>query len=209
MQQKEDIGNRVMLCKDGKYRWIHEVNMFKNPSILFDVWKVLGITMLIVIVIVGFILVISGDLDVDGMLGMGKAMLITAAIMAVLSIIGYLVYALIAGGKYIVLFTLDEKEVVHQQMPRSAKKGQIIGDLAILAGLATGRMGTIGTGMLAKSHTSMVTTLSDVKRLTPCPRMNMIKVNETLSKNRVYVCKEDFFLVYNFLCEHCMNAKKA
>ena len=198
-----------MLCKDGKYRWIHEVNMFKNPSILFDVWKVLGITMLIVIVIVGFILVISGDLDVDGMLGMGKAMLITAAIMAVLSIIGYLVYALIAGGKYIVLFTLDEKEVVHQQMPRSAKKGQIIGDLAILAGLATGRMGTIGTGMLAKSHTSMTTTLSDVKRLTPCPRMNMIKVNETLSKNRVYVCKEDFFLVYNFLCEHCMNAKKA
>jgi hypothetical protein len=209
MQQKEDIGNRVMLCKDGKYRWIHEVNMFKNPSILFDVWKVLGITMLIVIVIVGFILVISGDLDVDGMLGMGKAMLITTAIMAVLSIIGYLVYALIAGGKYIVLFTLDEKEVVHQQMPRSAKKGQIIGDLAILAGLATGRMGTIGTGMLAKSRTSMTTTLSDVKRLTPCPRMNMIKVNETLSKNRVYVCKEDFFLVYNFLCEHCMNAKKA
>lgn len=209
MQQKEDIGNRVMLCKDGKYRWIHEVNMFKNPSILLDVWKVLGITMLIVIVIVGFILVISGDLDVDGMLGMGKAMLITAAIMAVLSIIGYLVYALIAGGKYIVLFTLDEKEVVHQQMPRSAKKGQIIGDLAILAGLATGRMGTIGTGMLAKSRTSMPTTLSDVKRLTPCPRMNMIKVNETLSKNRVYVCKEDFFLVYNFLCEHCMNAKKA
>lgn len=209
MQQKEDIGNRVMLCKDGKYRWIHEVNMFKNPSILFDVWKVLGTTMLIVIVIVGFILVISGDLDVDGMLGMGKAMLITAAIMAVLSIIGYLVYALIAGGKYIVLFTLDEKEVVHQQMPRSAKKGQIIGDLAILAGLATGRMGTIGTGMLAKSRTSMTTTLSDVKRLTPCPRMNMIKVNETLSKNRVYVCKEDFFLVYNFLCEHCMNAKKA
>ena len=198
-----------MLCKDGKYRWIHEVNMFKNPSILFDVWKVLGITMLIVIVIVGFILVISGDLDVDGMLGMGKAMLITAAIMAVLSIIGYLVYALIAGGKYIVLFTLDEKEVVHQQMPRSAKKGQIIGDLAILAGLATGRIGTIGTGMLAKSRTSMTTTLSDVKRLTPCPRMNMIKVNETLSKNRVYVCKEDFFLVYNFLCEHCMNAKKA
>lgn len=209
MQQKEDIGNRVMLCKDGKYRWIHEVNMFKNPSILLDVWKVLGITMLIVIVIVGFILVISGDLDVDGMLGMGKAMLITAAIMAVLSIIGYLVYALIAGGKYIVLFTLDEKEVVHQQMPRSAKKGQIIGDLAILAGLATGRMGTIGTGMLAKSRTTMTTTLSDVKRLTPCPRMNMIKVNETLSKNRVYVCKEDFFLVYNFLCEHCMNAKKA
>ncbi len=209
MQQKEDIGNRVMLCKDGKYRWIHEVNMFKNPSILLDVWKVLGITMLIVIVIVGFILVISGDLDVDGMLGMGKAMLITAAIMAVLSIIGYLVYALIAGGKYIVLFTLDEKEVVHQQMPRSAKKGQIIGDLAILAGLATGRIGTIGTGMLAKSRTSMTTTLSDVKRLTPCPRMNMIKVNETLSKNRVYVCKEDFFLVYNFLCEHCMNAKKA
>ena len=35
--------SRVTLYPDGKYRWVYEVSMLKNPSILFDVYKVLGI----------------------------------------------------------------------------------------------------------------------------------------------------------------------
>ena len=36
-RKNEDIGNRVTLCQDGKYRWVYEVNMLTNYSILFDV----------------------------------------------------------------------------------------------------------------------------------------------------------------------------
>jgi hypothetical protein len=36
--------SRVTLYPDGKYRWVYEVPMLKNPSILFDVYKVLGIS---------------------------------------------------------------------------------------------------------------------------------------------------------------------
>ncbi len=35
--------SRVTLYPDGKYRWVYEVPMLKNPCILFDVYKVLGI----------------------------------------------------------------------------------------------------------------------------------------------------------------------
>ena len=42
MSEKAD--SRVTLCPDGKYRWVYEVPMLKNPSILYDVYKVLGIS---------------------------------------------------------------------------------------------------------------------------------------------------------------------
>ena len=104
---------------------------------------------------------------------------------------------------------MDEKEVTHQQMPRSVKKGQIIGALTVLAGLASGRPGVVGAGILSQSRSSMTSTLANVQQLIPSRRMNLIKVNQTLSKNRVYVCDEDFDFVYDFLCEHCVKAKKS
>ena len=44
----ETADSRVTLCPDGKYHWVYEVPMLKNPSILIDVYKVLGISFAIV-----------------------------------------------------------------------------------------------------------------------------------------------------------------
>lgn len=206
--KKEEIGNRVTLCQDGKYRWVYEVNMLTNYSILFDVWKVFGISIVIIIILFTIIFTFTGELSLDLFIGMGKGLGFTVGILAVLSILGYLLYAAISGWKYVALFIMDEKEVTHQQMPREVKKGQIIGALTILAGLASGRPGVIGTGILSQSRSSMTSTLANVKRLIPSRRMNLIKVNQLLAKNRVYVNDEDFDFVYDFLCQHCVNAKK-
>ena len=43
---------RVKLCNDGKYRWVFEVNMLKNPTILFDVYNVMFMSFIIVFLIV-------------------------------------------------------------------------------------------------------------------------------------------------------------
>ena len=182
--------------------------MLTNYSILFDVWKVFSISIVIIIILFTIIFLFSGELSLDIFIGMGKGVFFSAAILAVLSILGYLLYAAISGWKYVALFIMDEKEVTHQQMPREVKKGQIIGALTILAGLASGRPGVIGTGILSQSRSSMTSTLANVKRLIPSRRMNLIKVNQLLAKNRVYVNDEDFDFVYNFLCQHCVNAKK-
>ena len=47
-QEDLDVGNRVILCKDGKYRWIYELHMLKNPTIFYDVLTVLGMSAAIV-----------------------------------------------------------------------------------------------------------------------------------------------------------------
>lgn len=207
MRTQKDLGERVVLFPDGKYRWIYEVNMLTNYSILFDVWKVFGITMLIVMGLIGFILLIAGEFDLDSLTGLTAGLGLTAAILFVLSFVGYYLYAAIVGGKYIVVMTMDHNEVVHQQLPKQMKKAQIIGNATIVAGLLTGNLGAVGRGMIANSRTSMITRYADVKKVIAVRGNNLIKVNETLEKNRVYVCDEDFDFVYRFLCEHCPSAK--
>ena len=206
---KNDVNEHVRLYPDGKYRWVYEVNMLTNYSILFDVWKVLGISMGILVLLFVVIAVFDGDWDVDMLIGMASTLGVVALVMLVLGLIGYFVYAAISGWKYAVLFIMDEKEVVHQQMPNTVKKGQLIGALTILAGLASGRPGAVGTGVLAQSRLSMTSTLAHVERLISCRKMNLIKVNERFEKNRVYVNTEDFDFVYDFLLKHCIHLKSS
>jgi hypothetical protein len=75
-------------------------------------------------------------------------------------------------------------------------------------GLFAGKPGVVGTGVLSQARMSMTSTLAHVSRLIPCRRMHLIKVNQRLSKNRIYVHDEDFDFVYDFLCQHCVKAKK-
>ncbi len=206
---KNDVNEHVRLYPDGKYRWVYEVNMLTNYSILFDVWKVLGISMGILVLLFVVIAVFDGDWDVDMLIGMASTLGIVALVMLVLGLIGYFVYAAISGWKYAVLFIMDEKEVVHQQMPNTVKKGQLIGALTILAGFASGRPGAVGTGVLVQSRLSMTSTLAHVERLISCRKMNLIKVNERFEKNRVYVNTEDFDFVYDFLLTHCTHLKSS
>ena len=206
---KNDVNEHVRLYPDGKYRWVYEVNMLTNYSILFDVWKVLGISMGILVLLFVVIAVFDGDWDVDMLIGMASTLGIVALVMLVLGLIGYFVYAAISGWKYAVLFIMDEKEVVHQQMPNTVKKGQLIGALTILAGLASGRPGVVGTGVLAQSRLSMSSTLAHVERLISCRKMNLIKVNERFEKNRVYVNTEDFDFVYDYLLTPCTHLKSS
>lgn len=210
-QKKENTtfkGDRVTLCKDGKYRWVYDVNLYTNPTVFFDVVKVMLMSAVIMIAIVLLIGLFSGGMSMGVLKGLAGGLGLSVVIILGLSVVGYLLYAVITGGKYTVLFILDEKELVHKMYGKSLKKSQLIGNLAMMAGAASGRVGTIGSGMLAKSRTSMTTELKDVRQLKRRRWMNTIEVNQLLSKNRVYMKKEDFDFVYNFLCEHCTNRKK-
>lgn len=39
----KELKKSVTLCDDGKYRWIYELSMWKNPTLLILIYKVLGI----------------------------------------------------------------------------------------------------------------------------------------------------------------------
>ena len=202
--EKNYQGEEVRLCNDGKYRWVYEMHLLKNPTIFFTVLKVMMISIGIVWL---FGLIIGlGDMSLDYFLFWTKLTGIMLGIFVVLTIIGVLITAAILG-KYVVLFEMDEKEVVHIQMPRQVKKAEVIGFITVLVGAMAKNPTTMGTGMLAASKTKSTSVFTNVRRVKAYRKRNLIKVNQLFNKNQVYVADEDFDFVYDFIKSHCPQAK--
>jgi hypothetical protein len=199
-------GKDVQLCADGKYRWVYEMNLLTNPFIFLTVLKIFVLIIIGIWFVFGFFLhIIHGDLA--GMLDFGKTMLIMLAIFTGLTILGVLVLAALYGGKYVVLFEMDEKEVKHIQMPKQFKKAQAISLITAMVGIAAKKPSTVSAGLLSAGKSSSTSEFKSVRRVIPRRLFHVIKVNQLLNKNHVYVPKEDYDFVYDFIKTRCINAK--
>lgn len=205
-------GPRVRLCQDGKYRWTYEFNMLKNPAIILVVYKIFGILLSIPFLINVIYLAKNGELQKEwnDRLWSGsnpKVWLVVMAVFVVLILISYLVVAWMYGGKYIVHFTLDEESVIHEQEPVQVQRARKLGLLTVLVGILAKRPSTVGAGMLAASRSTSTSVFDNVRRIKPRRYIELIKVNQLLDRNQVYVPKEDFDFVLNFIRTHCPKAK--
>ena len=201
MEDKSYRGKEIQLCADGKYRWVYELNMLTNPIIFWTVLKVLGGVWLFLYVF----MLIFGDFAT-----FWEAFRIFAYVMAgivALSLMGYLVVAAMYKGKYVVLFEMDEDGISHTQMPRQYKKAQVLSAFTVLAGLASGKPSTVGAGILAATKNSSTSVFENVRKVKARRRLHVIKVNQLLNKNQVYVPDEDFDFVYDFIKSRCPHAK--
>ena len=196
----------ISMCPDGKYRWVYELDMYKSSAIIKELWRVLLITGALVLIILFGINIMDGDL-METLQFVAQAATILFGIFLVISIVGYLVFAYIIGGKYCVVFEMDEGGINHKQHPKHVKKAQLIGALTALAGAGTGNLGTAGTGVLAAARTTLYTGFDDVKEVEILPKEHLIRLNETLNRNQVYAADEDFAFVANYIKARCRNAK--
>ena len=204
-KQDEKISENITLCADGKYRWQYDVNLFKNPTVLILILKVLLIPFAAIMVFVNVIDIINWGFD--NFLSNFKIFGIVFLALIAVVLLSYLIYAAIMGGKYCVIFEMDEKGIKHRQIPSQAKKAGKIAGAAVVGGVATGNFSTIGAG-IAASRTEMYSEFSKIKKIKVYPRRNLIKINETLEHNQVYAADVDFEFVKNYICEHCPGAKK-
>lgn len=207
MAYDEKSGENIMLCEDGKYRWVYEMNLFKNPSIFMLIWKIF---FFIILGIFAFMVLIqSGNSRFwwVGFLNVAKVFGYILIGMTVLSALGYLLYAAIMGGSYIVEFEMDEKGVTHKQIASQTKNAKKLGAATMIVGAASGRIGTVGVGLNAQ-RTEMYTEFAKVRKVKAYPRRHLIKVNERLEHNQVYAAKEDFAFVKDYIVSHCPNIKQ-
>lgn len=205
MKQGTRISDRIILCQDGTYRWEYELSLLKNPTIFFLIWKIFFF------IILGIFAVITiADMvqwGADRLVGDLKFLAYFLVGMTVLAALGYGLYAAVMGGKYCVLFEMDEQGVNHKQIPGQAKKARTISALTVLSGLASRNVTTVGVGMNA-ARTEMYSSFSSVRKVKAYPRRNLIKVNGLLSRNQVYAHQEDFAFVLDYITARCVNARK-
>jgi hypothetical protein len=206
-ESKTEISEKVTLFGDGKYRWVYEMSLFRNPTIFLLVWKIfffilLGICALIVIIDAAE----WGGFKAERLLNTLMIFGIFLLGMTVLVGVSYLIYAAIMGGKYTVEFEMDERGINHKQILSQAKKAKNIGKAVTTIGLATGSYRTAVAGMNAQ-RTEMYSEFSKTRKVKAYPKRNLIKVNSLLYHNQIYAQKEDFEFVKNYITAHCNNKK--
>ena len=205
LEDNDYQGERVRLCKDGKYRWKYEMSFLTNPTIFLTVYKVFAFIAIGMFLIFDIIAAIEGDWKT--VVGMTKACGVMLAIFLGLTIISMFVMAAIYKGKYIVLFEMGEKEISHIQVPEQFKKAQKLGKITAMAGAARGSFATAGAGTLATTKQASISEYSKVRKVKPSRWLHVIKVNELLERNQVYVPDEDFDFVYDYIKSRCPKAK--
>ena len=196
------VTENIVLGTDGKYHWYYEFKLMKNPTILKVLWKIFFWIFVGMWAFLSIINSLEGHFNTKDFLDFSKIFLLLLVGVEALVAIAYFLYAAIQGFKYCVIFEMDGDGVTHTQMPRQFKKAQAMSFITMLMGMASGRPGTVGTGMLAASKQSMVSSWTAVKSIEIDARHNVIKVNERLNKNQVYAEDADFEFVENFIKMH-------
>lgn len=202
---KDYSNSSVQLCSDGKYRWIYAVNMWKNPNILFLVFKIFFWVFVIVWGFMIIIMLFEDGWNLEMMWDISLPFLILMGVFPVITLISYAIVAAIYGGKYTMLFEMDEHHIA--QILSQAKKAQAIGMITAAVGVLSGKPAMAGLGISTAARTDMSSNFSSVRSVKPYRHCNLIKVNELFFKNQVYVRDEDFDFVYEYIKSHCPRIK--
>ena len=199
----------IVRGNDGTYRWAYEFNLYRNPTILLTIVKIFAIVIAALFAL-SLVMNMTNSWFWDDPLGETLETLkfggILALVMLALSVVGYLVYAVMMGGKYCVMFEMNEQGVVHRQYDKQVEKAQVVSAINVLAGLATGNITQVGIG-LNSAQSELSSDFSAVRSVRGNRALGVIKVNELLAKNQVYVDYYDYDFVFGYIRDHCPNAK--
>lgn len=202
---EEYRSNNIKRLPDGSYQWEYGMSMFRNATIITSVIKALCATLLVMFLILGIPMGCTDGWDgiVTTLTGVG----IVAGIFVVLMPFAYLLLAAIYGGKYQVQFTMDEHQVLHQQMAEQHKRVRKMAFFGMLLGLFTKNRGGFSTSVMVATKPASVSEWSKVISVKPDRKHHVIYVNEKFEKNQVYAADEDFDFVYGYIMEHCKHIK--
>jgi len=200
----------VTLGLDGVLRWVYELNMWKNPTVLITVWKVLLLSALAPALLVAALRVFDGDGMSAALSTLAQVFGMIAAVVTGLMLIAYPLVAMLNGGKYCVIFEMDESGIRHIQMRSQFRRNQVLAALTVLAGAMSGSVQAAGAGVLAGARKSMYTAFSDVHSVRAIEKRHVIHLASKLAQNQVYAEPADFAFVLQHIAAHCRpSARRA
>lgn len=200
-EKEEKIGQNIIKDTNGCLRWMYEFSLWKNPAVLLTTYKILLISSFFPALLMFFLTFEDGIIDAFKVLF--SVMFFVAAALTVLLAVAYVVLGLFYGGKYYVLFKMDEKGVNHIQLNKQYKKAQALGFLTAIASYAAGNVSLAGAGLMGASKQSHYTSFNKVKSIKVYSRRNTIYINESLKHNQIYADKKDFQFVKEYILKCC------
>ena len=189
------------------HKWVYEMSMWANPTVLGTCVKAFSVAAALPVLLM-FVLTWFED-------GIGQALHVAGivavtvyGIMAVLLLLAYAIIGFLYGGRYCVIFTMDDKGVSHVQAPRQIKQSQVMGLLGTVIGAAAMNPTVAGAGILASAQQGMYTAFKDVRRIRVNRRRNVIYLRNVLRTNHVYADDAEFDAVLNHIIVRCPQARR-
>ncbi len=207
-QSTRQVSPSVMLGEDGVLRWVYELNMWRNPTLIITIGKVLAVCALLPGLLIFFLALVEGDGFFAALLLLVKISGIIIAIITGLLFFAYLLVGFINRGRYCVIFEMDDHGVKHIQMSKQFKKAQALSMLAVLTGAVAGNITATGAGLLAGSRRSLYSAFRKVKSVTVNEKRQVIYVNEALKRNQVYADAADFAFIRDHILARCPQKVK-
>lgn len=201
MPQEITLPQEMTIDRDGMIRWIYELNMWKNPTLLITLGKVFFLASLVPSFFMLFLTTIDDGL-VIGLILFFKIEGFILTILVGLLILAYPFVALLNGGKYCVVFEMNTQGINHIQMKKQFKKNQVVAMLAVISGALTGSLQTVGAGLMAGSRQSMYTRFKGIKKIKYTPKRHVIYLHKGLKRNQIYANDRQYAFIAQYITTH-------
>jgi hypothetical protein len=192
---------------DGKFRWTYDFSLYRNPTILKVVWKIFFFILLVLFLLMLLLETVEGRFQ-EALAGLTPVFGGLLVGMFVLSTLGYLLYAALMGGKYSVIFEMDEIGVKHIQLTRQFEKAQLLSIISAMAGVASGRVSNVAPGFNAALKQSTYSSFQKVRSLTADRRHEVIKLRTSdMVHNQIIARQADFDWVLTYIQSRVPDVK--
>ncbi len=204
-QQGSELDHgRPVQGPDGSYRWIHEVRLLTDTLLPATLIKICLLASLAPPLLLAFLSLIEGTFlrDYPAFI---KVFAITAGILMGLCLIAYyLVFVPVMGGRYTVVFEMDEDGISHIEMPKKTDKMFVLNTLGVMAGIASGNLSVAGANLMAASRKRMYTGFKNVRKIILYRKKGAMKlVANDMTRNLIYAPSQDLERVYQMILERC------
>lgn len=192
---------RVKKFEDGKYRWLYDLDLRKNLSVLYTTIKVVLISFLVPLVLLMILFAIEGNL-INALKDLLPIYFLIGIVLVFITLISYYIVVRYYKGRFSFMFEMDENGVTFKRFGSDAEKTETIGKITSIIGVATNNAGLVGGGLgLAASQTS-TSNFSKVRSIKAIPERDLIKINSLFLFNQVYVNKDDYQFVLDYIQNH-------
>lgn len=193
----------IFLAKN-KYCWIYEYNMYKNPTIVFNILRIISFFDLLAWLIAStFKFESKGVIEALATTFIPFAYILIALVS--LSIIAYYMYALIRGGRYCVIFQMNNEGIHHIRMKRKYQKSGFFMSIGNLLNAFTNDNfeHDVKKNPITDVDSDTYTNFSDVRKIIIYRRENAIKlISKKGKESMVYSERDDMEFIMNFITDH-------
>ena len=203
----DNMDDRVKKCDDGKYRWIYELSLSRNPSVFYTLCKVVIISYFAPLLVLMVVSAREGSM-IDTLKWIAPIYLLCGLVLAIVVGLTYYFIYRYYNGSFTFLYEMDEESITLNRYGDDVDKTKLIGQISALTGVLTGSAGLAGSGSYVAASNSARSNFRSVYSIKPYPERDLIKVNSPFLFNEIYVNKQDYDFVLEYIRSHVEQAKQ-